>query len=184
MTSFSLLVNVSIFVFLVSVFLLSAYHKIQASQSFYEALLAFRVVPVSFALPLSKMIPWLEGAVVVLSIITALFFSVLYSGVLLLAVLSLYTAILFSAKVRNLTLDDCGCSFTQSKSEVSINLLMVRNSLLLAGALLLCINPQELTQAPLLVWCVGVVFSGFLVVSYFSFDLLISNYSLLKKLRV
>ncbi len=181
---FVLTVNVALFTALISIFLLSSLHKLKQQEKFHEAILSFQMVPLKAAKFASRSIPWVELSAVFLSVYSALTFSSQYTVWPLLLMLMGYSVVLLSVKVRKLELNDCGCSFAQSTTVVSIGFLLVRNTLLIIAGLVVCFSAVNLTQASLVMWVLGLLFSGFLVLMYFSLDLLINNYSSLKTLQV
>ena len=169
--------------FFLSLILASAVHKLKEPARFRQALVAYELLPQSWALSTAKVVPYIELGVITLAVIAFALGSPFITGLFILGLFAAYAAFLAYATLTKKTLEDCGCSLNISVADVAPARLLVRNLILMALVAAFYASSQSYSDA-MSVWAMGIVFSLIIFITYSSIDGLLENHALLENLRV
>lgn len=154
-------------------FFMAARHKLNDIRRFEAQLAAYQLVPDSLLRISAKTLPWIEMSLVFLLLIPfTRAFAASVAAVLLVA----YAMAMAVNLSRGRSEIDCGCGDTPQPLSV---MLLVRNTVLAAGALLLVVPviDRSITTIDLVLVA---LFTAVLAMAYLMVEMLVKNHSLLK----
>ncbi len=154
-------------------FFMAARHKLNDIRRFEAQLAAYQLVPDSLLRISAKTLPWIEMSLVFLLLIPfTRAFAALVAAVLLVA----YAMAMAVNLSRGRSEIDCGCGDTPQPLSV---MLLVRNTVLAAGALLLVVPVIDRSITTIDLVFVA-LFTAVLAMAYLMVEMLVKNHSLLK----
>ena len=183
MNSLLQIMHIGILVFLLSLFLASASHKLRAPGHFREALVNYQLLPNNLALKLAAVVPFIEIGIVVCAVVAFAMHVTILTTALLGALLLTYLVFLVYAVISGGSLVNCGCSLNGSDANVKPLVLVARNIALFSLLVVFQLS-QPSTTGTMSEWLVGITFSLLLFITYSSVDGLLENHALLKNLRL
>ncbi|TFH73843.1 methylamine utilization protein MauE [Gammaproteobacteria bacterium LSUCC0112] len=154
-------------------FFMAARHKLRDNRRFEAQLAAYQLVPESLLRISAKTLPWIEMSLVFLLLIPATRPFAASMAATLLVVYALAMAVNLS---RGRSEIDCGCGDTPQPLSV---MLLVRNAVLVAGALLLVVPVIERAITTFDLVFIA-LFTAVLATAYLMVEMLVKNHSLLK----
>lgn len=166
------LLTVVIATSLALLFLLAARHKISAQRRFEAQLAAYRILPESLVTPVARVLPWIEIAVA-----ASLLFAITrpFGATMAATLLAMYAVAMGINLSRGRSQIDCGCGDTP---QALSGLLLLRNSVLAVGALLL-LAPVATRPLGMLDMVFAALFVAACSLSYSLFEQLSRNHTLL-----
>jgi len=169
--------------FFLSLILASAMNKLKHPARFRQALVAYELLPYSWALPTAKVVPYIELGVIVTAVLAFASKIPFVTSLLLFGMFAAYATFLAHATLTQKTLKDCGCSLNTPVAGVAPAQLLLRNVVLMMLVVVFYISSQTYSIA-IGVWAMGIIFSLIIFITYSSIDGLLENHALLKNLRV
>ncbi|MDO9475094.1 MAG: MauE/DoxX family redox-associated membrane protein [Pseudohongiella sp.] len=154
-------------------FFMAARHKLSDNRRFEAQLAAYQLVPESLLRISAKALPWIEMSLVFLLLIP---FTRAFAASVAAALLVAYAMAMAVNLNRGRSEIDCGCGDTPQPLSV---MLLVRNTVLAAGALLLVVPviDRSITTIDLVLVA---LFTAVLAMAYLMVEMLVKNHSLLK----
>ncbi|MDP2380233.1 MAG: MauE/DoxX family redox-associated membrane protein [Pseudohongiella sp.] len=154
-------------------FFMAARHKLNDIRRFEAQLAAYQLVPDSLLRISAKTLPWIEMSLVFLLLIP---FTRAFAASIASALLVAYAMAMAVNLRRGRNEIDCGCGDTPQPLSV---MLLVRNTVLAAGALLLVVPVIDRSITTIDLVFVA-LFTAVLAMAYLMVEMLVKNHSLLK----
>lgn len=154
-------------------FFMAARHKLRDNRRFEAQLAAYQLVPDSLLRISAKTLPWLEMSLVFMLLIP---FTRPVAASAAATLLVLYAMAMALNIARGRSEIDCGCGDTPQPLS---SLLLLRNAVLVSGALtlMLPVTERTITTGDLVLVA---LFTAVLSMAYLMVELLVKNHSLLK----
>lgn len=154
-------------------FFMAARHKLSDSRRFEAQLAAYQLVPESLLRISAKMLPWIEMSLVFMLLIP---FTRVFAASIAATLLVVYALAMAVNLMRGRSEIDCGCGDTPQPLSV---MLLVRNAVLTAGALLLVVPVIERSITTFDLVFIA-LFTAVLAMAYLMVEMLVKNHFLLK----